>query len=167
MVILCRVFLATLLVCLGMFPLQAGSSSEQTRKDTIIIQSSSGKFIPFTFLKPAVFQLVNNQLNIAITDRTGDIIQINNIPISSVKSGLLPRSSYRIVYISQTRGTCTNDSDGSNHSLLELKCPDNKSGSLLTIGLKTTVSLKGKHYRIYATLSGKIPDPIFQSTLSK
>lgn len=145
--------------------LLAISPLHTTPKDTIIIQSGTKTYIPFTFLAKPVLQVVNNQLNIAITDRTGDMIQLNGIDITSLQKGILPKSAYRVIYMSQKRGTSSDDADMNKQSILEIvQCQGNKPGSAITIGLKATVSSNRKSYRIYATLSGIIPSYSFNTT---
>lgn len=157
--------LLLLLSLAGIGSIQAFSNQTKAPKDTIIIQSSPRTYIPFTFIQKPVLQVMNNKLNIAVTDRSGDMIQLNGIDITSLQKGLLPQSAYRVVYISQKRGTTTDDDDTNKQSMLEIiQCTGNKPGSALTIGLKATVAGKGKSYRIYATLSGIIPSYSFNTT---
>lgn len=157
-------FLLMLLLA-GIGSLQAISQQHNAPKDTIIIQSTPKTYIPFTFITKPVLQVVNNKLNIAITDRTGDMIQLNGMDITSLQKGLLPKSGYRVIYMSEKRGTLTDDADTNNQSLLEIiTCTGTKPGSTLTVGLKATVVNKGKSYRIYATLSGTIPSYSYNTT---
>lgn len=160
--------LLPLLLMLGMYSLKAIAPQASPPKDTVIIQSGKNAYIPFTFIEKPVLQVVNNKLNISITDRTGDMIQLNGIDISSLRKGTLPSKSYRVIYISQKRGTGTDDADIHNGSLLEItRCESNKPGSQITIGLKATVKNSSKNYRIYATLSGIIPTYSFNTTNTK
>ncbi|MES2560269.1 MAG: hypothetical protein V4590_11040 [Bacteroidota bacterium] len=160
----CGLFL--LLIALsGIGSLQAISPLQKSPKDTIIIQSSPKTYIPFTFFQKPVLQVINDKLNIAVTDRTGDMIQVNGIDITTLQKGLLPKSAYRVVYISQKRGTASDDADANSMSMLEFtQCTGNKTGSAITLGLKATVTTKGKSYRIYATLSGIIPSYSYHTT---
>lgn len=145
--------------------LNAVPEQQRSPKDTIIIQSNTKTYIPFTFIQKPVLQVINNKLNIAITDRTGDMIQLNGIDITTLQKGVLPKKGYRVVYISQKRGILNNDNDTNKQSLLEIVTSSgNKPGSSITIGLKSTVSAKGKSLRIYATLSGIIPSYSFNTT---
>lgn len=158
------------LVLLGLLTtasLRASSEQPQKPKDTVVIVSGKNAYIPFTFFKQPTFQVINNQLNVSVTDRTGDMIQVNGIDILKLKKGILPKSGYRVVYISQKLGTLTDDNDTNNGSLIEIKCNDTKPGTSISIGLKSRVASSGKKLTVYATLSGIIPPYTYQNTLSK
>ena len=143
-------------------------SKEQTSPtDTIVIQNGENSFTPFTFLNKPILQIVNNQLNISVTDRTGDMIQLNGIDTRLLKKGKLKKSAYRVVYISQKRGTLTDDKDIIVNSILEIKCANNNPGTSITIGLIARVGASAKKTTIYATLSGKIPPYTYIKSLSK
>ncbi|MES2779919.1 MAG: hypothetical protein V4651_08465 [Bacteroidota bacterium] len=150
---------------IGICSIEAISKEDKNPKDTVIIQTGTKTYIPFTFLQKPVLQVVNERLNISITDRTGDMIQLNGIDIASLRKGILSPKEYRIIYISQKRGTATDDHDTNLNSLLEItRCESNKPGSSITLGLKSTVSNAGKNYRIYATISGIIPTYSYNTT---
>jgi 5,10-methylenetetrahydrofolate reductase len=61
-------------------------------------------------------------------------------------------------------GTFTDDADANPTSLIEIKCADNKAGTPITVGIKTTILQNGKNLRVYATLYGTIPSPQYKQT---
>jgi hypothetical protein len=142
--------------------LYATETAQQQSKDTVVIMDRNGKYTPFTFFKKPVFELRNNVLNIAVTDREGTMIQVNGIALASLKNTMLPASGFRTVYITPA-ATFTDDGISKN-CLLDIRCESNKPGSAVSVGLKTTVKKGSKTYRIYATLSGTIPQPIYVET---
>ncbi len=85
------------------------------------------------------------------------MLQIKDIPLQKVKNGLLSSSDFRTIYISEKYGTHHDDKDTNPQSILEVKCSNNQPGNPITIGLKTTLVIKQKSVRVYATLSGIIP----------
>lgn len=161
-----RIFIL-LLGLLTTASLNAVSEQPIKPKDTVVILSGKNSYTPFTFFKHPAFQVVNNQLNVSVTDQTGDMIQVNGIDILNLKKGIIPKNGYRVVYISQKLGTLTDDNDTNKGSLIEIKCNDTKPGTAISVGLKARVASSGKKVTIYATLSGKIPPYTYQNTLSK
>lgn len=146
-----------LLLFLSLSFTQATQSVVSLSKDTVIILDQKGKYIPFTFFTKPQFEMKNNKLNIAVTDRNGDMIQINGIAAASLKNTELSSSGFQTVYITG-KGTYTDDGISKN-CLLDIRCDNNTTGNPVSVGLKTTVRKNNKTYRIYATLSGTIPAP--------
>jgi hypothetical protein len=154
------------LLCLSLTATEATQSSVQASKDTIIIMNRKGGYIPFTFFKKPVFEMTNDKLNIAVMDRNGDLIQINGIPAASLKNTVITPATFRTIYITNKTNDTYTDADITQNCILDIKCDNNKPGSPITVGLKTTVKKNSKTFRIYATLSGTIPTPTYKSIQS-
>ncbi len=118
-------------------------------------------YVPFSHLKNSSIEIRNNILNIVAVDQNGDMLQIKGVPVSKVQNGILSPAEFRTIYISEKNGIHHDDDDTNPNSLLEIKCNDNKPGSLISVGLKTTLIMNGKAIRVYATLSGILPSYIY------
>jgi hypothetical protein len=136
-----------------------------SRKNTIIIKGIRTAYLPFSSFKPPVFEITNSKLNIAVTDRNGNMLQINGIDTEQLKSGILNPKQFRTVLImANDGGTFTDDADKNPNSLLEIICDNNNPNTPITVGLKTTILQNGKNLRVYATLSGIIPSYNYERT---
>jgi len=153
------IHLLLVLLFWGLGSLHATRPMVVESKDTVIIMDQKGKYIPFTFFKKPVFEMNNDKLNIAVTDREGKMIEINGIPAAMLKNAMLSPADFKTVYIT-ANATYTDDGISKN-CLLDVKCENNKPGSPISVGLKTTVKKNNKTYRIYATLSGIIPESTY------
>jgi hypothetical protein len=151
--------LTTLTVC-AQAPQQPGAPA-----DIIVVNGSRTAYPPFASFKAPVFEITNSKLNIAVTDRNGNMLQVNGIDTELLKRGILSRNQFRTVMIMNS-GTCTDDADQNPRSLLEIKCENNRPNTPITVGLKTTVFQNGKKLRVYATLSGTIPSYNYERTNS-
>jgi hypothetical protein len=140
------------------------SSKGVPPKDIIIIKGIRTAYLPFSSFKAPVFQVTNSKLNIAVTDRNGNILEINDIDIQNIKPGILSRKTFQTVLIMTNGETSTDDKDQNPNSVLEIKCENNQPNSPVTVGLKTTLPLDGKNHRVYATLSGIIPSYTYNRT---
>jgi hypothetical protein len=157
-----HIFLMLLFWVIG--PIQATQSPVYVSKDTVIIMDQKGKYLPFTFFKKPVFEMTNDKLNIAVTDREGKIIEINGVSAALLKNIMLTPADFKTVYI--TPNVTYTDDGISKNCLLDIKCNSSKPGSPISVGLKTTVKKNNKTYRIYATLSGIIPEPTYTTNNS-
>jgi hypothetical protein len=133
-------------------------------KDIILMKGLRTAYLPFSSFTKPVFEITNNQLNIAVTDAKGNMLQLNGIAIEQLKNGILDPSSFQTVLMMAHDGTFTDDMDTNSRSLLEIKCANNKENSPITVGLKTSIRMNGKNIRVYATLSGLIPSYQYQRT---
>jgi hypothetical protein len=134
------------------------------RKDIILIKGIRTAYLPFSSFSKPVFEMTNDQLNIAVTDAKGNMFQVNGIDAKRLKKGVFPASAFQTVLIMAKGGTYTDDADTNPNSLIEIICENNTTNSPITIGLKTTVQINGKNHRVYATLSGIIPSNQYQRT---
>ena len=152
----CQLLVLSFFLC---FLAQHTTAQKNTSKsiNKVVIKGLRTAYIPFRYFAAPNLQVQNNKLNISITDKTGDMLQINGIDLRLIKNGLLTSKQFKTVYISANNGTYTDDSDTSKSSSLEIKCTGNKAGDAITIGLKTWVIKDGKQLRFCATLSGIMP----------
>lgn len=140
------------------------SPKSDAPKDIVVIKGIRTAYVPFSSVAPPVFEISNDKLNIAVTDRNGNMLQINGIDTEQLKNGILSPKSFRTVMIMAKGGTFTDDTDQNIRSLLEIKCANNQTNTPITVGLKTTIVQNGKNLRVYATLSGIIPSYNYQRT---
>jgi hypothetical protein len=151
-------------IVLGLAQVQQ-TLAQSPDNNRIVIIGLRDAYIPFNHSIQPVFTLVNDYLNVSVTDRNGDILEINRIPISKIKKGVLYKPHFQTILISSKNGTFIDKTvTGTKHLLEVVKTDGTEPGTAITIGIKTTVSYKGKSYRIYATLSGSIPSPQYIKT---
>jgi hypothetical protein len=135
-----------------------------TPKSIVRIKGIRTAYLPFSALKEPAFEIVNSKLNIAVTDIKGNMLQINGIDVSKLTNGILQPNAFRTIMIMANGGTFTDDADENLSSLIEIKCADNKVGTPITVGIKTTILQNGKNLRVYATLYGTIPSVQYKQT---
>jgi hypothetical protein len=133
-------------------------------KNIILIKGIRSSYLPFSAIEPPVLDVTNDQFNISVTDRKGNMLQINGINLRQLQNGILSPSQFQTVILWARGETVTDDGDNNSKSLLEIKCSNPAPGNLITVGLKTTIIQKGKKHRLYATLSGIIPSYQYQRT---
>jgi hypothetical protein len=154
------------LLLLWICPAQAFLGPAGPPKDTVIIMTPRGKYIPFTFLQKPVLEIRNGLLNITVTDRDGNMIQVNGISSALLTDTIVTPRSFRTVYITNKATETYTDAHRPQNCILDIRCAGNTPGSPVTFGLKTTVKKNNKTYRIYATLSGTVPEPVYSTRQS-
>lgn len=155
---------AFLMVLISLTTFSQVPQKVNTPKNIIIIKGIRTANMPFSVIQPPVLEVTNAKLNIAVTDRSGNMLQINGIDTQYLKNGILPPSAFQTVMMMATGQTFTDNTDLNPLSLLEIKCTGNKPNTPITVGLKTTVKLNNQSHRVYATLSGIIPSYQYQRT---
>ncbi len=149
-------------VFLFMILLNNAVQSQELPKSVVIIKGIRTAYVPFSAIGKPVFEITNGKLNISVTDRNNNMLQVNGIDMKQLSSGVKPSSAFQTVIIMSKGGTNTDDGDTNPGSLIEIKCTDNKQGTPITVGIKTTILQDGKKLRVYATLHGIIPSPQYQ-----
>lgn len=153
-----------LVLCILLFSFNKAQQPPHTPKNQVVFKGIRTASVPFSYIKSSAIEVVNNKLNISVTDRNGDILQINGISVSKLKKGILPPSEFRTVYMSEKNGTYTDHNDKSPSSLLEITCDNAAPGNTVTVGLKTNLMRDKKTIRAYATISGIIPSYTYTET---
>jgi hypothetical protein len=132
--------------------------------NVVIIKGIHTAYLPFSSIQSPVFEITNSRLHISVTDRKGNMLQINDIDIQKLKPGILPPSAFQTVVMMVNGETYTDDTDQNPRSLVEIICANNHPNTPITVGIKTTVLQNGKNHRVYATLSGIIPSYTYERT---
>lgn len=123
-----------------------------------------GQKIPFKIKENPVFELRNNQLNIAVTSNTNSVFQVVGINEASLKDTVLKGNAFRLVYIPSENKTTFMSNETLANSILIIKCHSTKAGGNIIITLKGKIYSDEKFYRVEAQFKGKIPEKKYTST---
>lgn len=130
-------------------------------ENQVLLSDAADKAQPFTFSQIQAQQL-NGKLNLAVTSKEGQLLQINGLDAQKLKSGKQTAGSYNLVLLpGGMQPACTIDA-GKSPKLLLIE-GENQAWGLF---LKADLSCQGKKIQVDARLTFRMPNPEYAAPIS-
>ncbi len=127
----------------------------------IVIKSAKGQTIPFTLSAKPKVEVVNNLMNIALTDTKGDMIQINGIRVKFLKTPSKALQKVKLVYINPASNKSSVTTIKHWRRDITIKCDNCTTGDTMIISGKEQIFVNGQLCTVSFRFEYRIPKSIY------
>lgn len=140
-----------------------GCAAQQSMpvENQVLLKDAANNSQPFTFSQIQAQQL-NGKLNLAVTSKEGQLLQINGLDAQKLQAGKQAIGSYTVVLLpGGVQPACT--LDAAKSPKLKLIQGENQEWGLY---LKADLSCQGKKIEVDARLTFQVPNPEYAAPMS-
>lgn len=150
-----------LLIPVGVLMIFIMSFSLQQADNYVKLTNHQRKKVPFIISKTKI-EWVNGYVNLSALSTTGEIVQINQIPESALKTSTFRSSKINLLLISNNKPY---KPIGSHRPLVEITCKKAQPGEPISVVAQGKIYHQKAWYLVDVKLSGTLPKQQFKSTL--
>lgn len=125
------------------------------------IRSAKGQHVPFTASAKPKVEVVNNLMNIAITDTKGNMVQLNGIRVKYLKTPAKALQKVKMVYIDPASNKSSVTTVKHWRKNITIKCDNCATGNTMIISGKEQIFVGGQLCTVTFRFEFSIPKSIY------